>query len=123
MGKLLCSETIDDDGLDTPADAGSGHRRRSCQRWIRVALTFGVFVVFCVSPVVQNGDSLLAAPTAYSIVHHRTLAVDEFDSKQIRHHYGVAVFEGHRYDFFPWPTALWAIPAVVTLDAAHAVGV
>jgi hypothetical protein len=86
-------------------------------------LVLAVLVLYGTSPVVTNGDSYLAIPTAVSLVHDGDLDLDEFSSPEIRTHYGLREVEGHRYDTYPWAVALLAVPAVLAVDALHAVGV
>lgn len=93
--------------------------RRAC-----VFLFFGVALVYCLSPVVTNSDSYLAVPTAVSIVHERNLDVDEFGNvPDVAAHYAFIETNGHRLNEFPWIVSAFAVPAVLVVDAGHAIGI
>lgn len=78
--------------------------------------------VYGASPVVTNGDSYLAFPAAVSLVHERNLDLDEFDVPKVQNHYGIEHHRGHSFDSYPWPVSVFAVPAVLAVDAAHLVG-
>ncbi len=81
-----------------------------------------VAAVYGTSPVVTNGDSYLAFPTAVSLVHERNLDLDEFAVPKVQQHYGIAHYRGHSFDSYPWAVGLFAVPFVLAVDAAHLVG-
>jgi hypothetical protein len=80
-------------------------------------------LVFSVSPVTTNFDSYANFPTAVSIVNRQTLSLDAYRHVPVvATNYTVGHANGHLLNFFPWPVALFATPAVVVLDLYHAVG-
>jgi hypothetical protein len=102
-------------------EVGDDGGRRT--RWHGAALCAVVFAVFALSPVRQNYDSYLSLPTAYTIVHGRTLDLSGLESPKVRDHYAnVEGADGTRVNYFPWAGSLWFVPAVLALDAAHLVG-
>ncbi len=77
-------------------------------------------VVYSASPVVLNGDSYPAFPTAVSLVNRRSLDLDVYDGdSKLATHYGVARVDGHLMTNFPWADAVFAVPAVVAIDLSH----
>ena len=87
-------------------------------------LSLIVAIVYCLSPVVLNGDSYLLLPTATSIVHERNLDLDEYQHlPAIARHGANREINGSHYNEFPWVGALFFVPLVVAIDLAHAAGV
>ncbi|MGH9280373.1 MAG: hypothetical protein ACRD12_20025 [Acidimicrobiales bacterium] len=86
-------------------------------------LTVGVAVLYATSPVVTNGDSYLAFPTAVSMVEEGNIDLDEFDVPAVQQHYGIERHRGHSFDSYQWPAAVFAVPAVLGMKALHVVGV
>jgi hypothetical protein len=83
-----------------------------------------VMAVYGLSPMTQNFDSYLAYPTAWEMVHHRTLYLDDLHQPNVTGHYSnIAVNGGHHVDIFPWADSLLLVPSVLIADAGHAVGV
>lgn len=108
-------------------------------------ITIVVLVVYLVSPVrsATTHDPDFVPMTAHSIVHHASLAIDGFGAERLVGHplvvtdgslpagtvvtdpselRGVLAHPGvHVLDYFPWTSALFAVPAVVATDAVSAV--
>ena len=82
-----------------------------------------MLVVYGTSPVVTNWDSYLTVPTAESILRHGDLDLDEYRSPKVTQHYANVEVAGTRFDYFPWPVSLFALPAVAALDVGAAAGV
>jgi hypothetical protein len=81
-------------------------------------------VLFTISPMRIVGDSRLVFADAHSIVYDRDLDLTEFaDAPAVTGAYSFIRTDDGDFDFFPWMSALLAVPAVVVLDAAHAVGI
>ncbi|MGH9222387.1 MAG: hypothetical protein ACRD2W_00970 [Acidimicrobiales bacterium] len=85
-------------------------------------LMVAVTVMYCTSPVVTNGDSYLAFPTAVSLVHDGDLDLDEFPGDNVQRHYGRELRRGHSFDGYPWAVSLLLVPAVLAVGGLHAVG-
>jgi hypothetical protein len=112
------------DGQPDSADSTRTDRAENQLQW-QMALT--VFLVatfvFALSPVVTNYDSFATLPTAVSIVNRHTLSLDAYQHvKVIAQSYTVGHAKGHLLTSYPWAVALFAIPAVVVIDVAHAFG-
>ena len=90
-------------------------------RKVGLLLFMATFVLYGTSPVVTNWDSYLAFPTAVSLVHERDLDLDEFRVPSVQDHYAAVRAQGHTFDSSPWPVSFFAVPAVVLVDAAHAI--
>ena len=87
-----------------------------------MALFGFVFAVHVTSPNVIVSDSRRSLAVAQSVVHRRTISLD-----QIRHQveptdYDVVHHDGHLYPLFPWGAALFAAPLVLAYDAGDALG-
>jgi hypothetical protein len=82
-----------------------------------------VLTIYGVSPAAQNFDSYLGFPTAWEIVHHQTLYLDDLRVPTVTGNYAYGtVSGGHHADTFPWADSLWLVPGVVAADAGHALG-
>jgi hypothetical protein len=81
-----------------------------------------VFVVHVTSPNVIVSDSRRSLAVAQSIVHRRTISIDQLRDKVDPTDYDVVEHEGHLYPLFPWGAALFAVPTVVAYDAGDALG-
>jgi hypothetical protein len=90
--------------------------------WRRAALLFlAVAAVHALSPDVQIGDSRLSVPTAYAVLHHGTLAIDDVPSTGpalAQTDYDVVRHDGATLPRYPWPPMLLAIPGVALADLA-----
>ncbi len=109
-----------------------------------IAVFLFSFVVYVLSPTLQVGDSYLSVPTAWSVVHEGTLNLKALGpSIPVGHDLAVKRANGaitdyqpitastsevvyrtpgtRTYDYFPWTTDLFAVPAVVVVDAASKV--
>lgn len=92
-------------------------------RWLLGVFTVA-FTVYALSPVRQNFDSYLALPTAQSIVHDGNLTLDEFDTPLFETHgWRVTTDDGATVNNYPWVPSLMLVPAIVALDASHALGI
>jgi hypothetical protein len=100
------------------AQANSRLLRRS-----RVWLFVIVLAIYGTAPIVTNGDPYLTVPTAYSVLRHGDLNLDEYHGPRITSYYSNVVANGHHYDYFPWTVSLFALPAVIVVSAAHVVGI
>ncbi len=123
--------------VDPDGEREAGRRLRRS----RGALFALVLAVFVTSPVVTNADSYLAVPTAQSMLLHHDLGLDEYPRAALEGHYVVIDEPGRElrfvrdyrqgdegpsallYDYFPWTSALFAMPAVAGLELLGAVGV
>jgi hypothetical protein len=81
-----------------------------------------VFVVHVTSPNVIVSDSRRSLAVAQSIVHRRTISIDQLRDKVDPTDYDVVQRDGHLYPLFPWGAALFAVPTVVAYDAGDALG-
>ena len=109
----------------TPSVAAEADVARE-NRKLRISLV-GLFVlisiVFSLSPVITNYDSFPAFPTAVSIVNRQTLSLSAYQHvHQVATSYTVVTQNGHLITYFPWAVALFAVPAVILLDALRIVG-
>ncbi|MBI4883994.1 MAG: hypothetical protein HY826_08065 [Actinobacteria bacterium] len=93
------------------------------RRWL-LGIFAVTFATYAISPVRQNYDSYLAFPTAQSIVHDGNLTINEFDSPAFEGHGWTSITDsGDRVNTYPWVPSLMLLPAVVALDAFHAIGI
>lgn len=102
------------DGVGT-LEAAAAERSRRRRRLLPVLLGVGVFLIGTSSPSVQVTDSRLTVATATSLLTEGDLDLDEFEQvDRLGRPYdvAVAVVDGHRMWYFPWPIALFAVPAV-----------
>jgi hypothetical protein len=84
---------------------------------------FGVvFVVHVTSPNVIVSDSRRSLAVAESIVHRRTISIDQLRGVADPTDYDVVERDGHLYPLFPWGAALFAVPSVIVYDLGDAVG-
>ena len=101
-------------------------------------------VVFGTSPVVSNGDSYLAVPTAMSVLNDADLDLDEYlgpgtdggngylqrpdgtgeqiPGVQMPRDLSTTEWE-HAFDHFPWTTAVVSLPVIVVLEIGGAFGI
>ena len=80
-------------------------------------LVAAVFAVYVLSPVVTSVDSIWTIYTATSIIRERNLNLDEYlPLLQQSNFYATRDVGGHRYEFFPYGTALMAVPFVWLFD-------
>jgi hypothetical protein len=93
---------------DHPARSGSTLLRR--QLLVGFAL---VGLIYAVSPNTDGSDGYLAIPAAYSLYHDGDLDLSEFrDADWYGTHYAVTEVQGRSVDYFPWLTAVAAVPVV-----------
>lgn len=90
--------------------------------WVRVALFSLVFVVHVTSPNVIVSDSRRSLAVAESVVHRRTISIDQLRDVVDPTDYDVVEHDGHLYPLFPWGAALFAVPTVVAYDVGDALG-
>lgn len=90
--------------------------------WRRALLLFLVVAgVHALSPGVQVTDSRLSVPTAYAVLHDRSLDVDDVPSVPpalAQTEYDVVRHDGDTLPYFPWPPMVLAVPGVVLADLA-----
>ncbi|HTO00997.1 MAG TPA: hypothetical protein VL068_10010, partial [Microthrixaceae bacterium] len=111
-------EQADPEGGAAPVRATRSELRR---RGVAVALL--VFVIFFVSPNTDGGDGYLVVPTAHSLIHEHNLDLSEFrDGVWYDSHYAVSEVDGRVVNYFPWLTAVFAVPVVASFDLLHTVG-
>jgi hypothetical protein len=86
-----------------------------------VILVFTVAAfVFSISPVITNYDSYSYFPTAVSIVNRHSLSLNAYRHVPVvATNYGVGHSNGQLITYFPWPVALFAVPAVIAIDLIH----
>jgi hypothetical protein len=97
-------------------------RRMTTPQWeLFFAVFFLTTAVFALSPVVTNYDSFATFPTAVSIVNRHTLSLDAY-RHVLSTSYTVSHAHGHLVSSYPWAVGLFAIPAVIVIDLAHALG-
>jgi hypothetical protein len=90
--------------------------------WPKAALFTVVFVVHVTSPNVIVSDSRRSLAVAQSIVHRRTISIDQVRGQAQPTDYDVVERDGHLYPLFPWGAALFAVPAVLAYDLGEAFG-
>jgi hypothetical protein len=120
-------ETGWETGAHDPPEGAGVVRARSSEKLLQWQMVMTVFlvttVVFALSPVVTNYDSFATLPTAISIVNRHTLSLDAYRHvKVIAQSYTVGHAKGHLLTTYPWAVGLFAIPAVIVIDLAHALG-
>lgn len=97
--------------------------RPSGRRWgAWLALFWFVLLVHVTSPNAMVADSLQTIPVAQSMVHRRTLSLDLARESQPGD-YGIDEVDGHLYPTFPWTVSLFAVPVVMAVDGAQAIGI
>lgn len=125
------------------SEAAPGRVRRAAGSWWLLALV--LLVVFLASPVrsATTHDPAFVPMTAHSLVHHGSLAIEGFGADRLVGHPvvvtdgslapGTVVSDPARLravlarphlevlDYFPWTSALLAVPAVVAADVSSAV--
>jgi hypothetical protein len=83
-----------------------------------------VFAVYVSCGVSDFSDSLLSVPTAHSLLHDGDLDLSEFsDHPGLDAHYGMQDLGGRRVDYFPWLTAVFAVPVVALWDLLASAGI
>jgi hypothetical protein len=116
-------EAEPDDQLDGACVARAGSSEKQLQWQMACTVFLVATFVFALSPVVTNYDSFATLPTAVSIVNRHTLSLDAYRHvKVIAQSYTVGHAKGHLLTSYPWAVGLFAIPAVVIIDLAHAFG-
>jgi hypothetical protein len=88
--------------------------------WVRLVLFGLVFVVHVTSPNVIVSDSRRSLAVAQSIVHRRTISIDQLRDRVDPTDYDVVQQDGHLYPLFPWGAALFAVPTVIAYDVGGA---
>ncbi len=88
----------------------------------RVVLFSLVFVVHVTSPNVIVSDSRRSLAVAESMVHRRTISIDQLRDRVDPTDYDVVTHDGHLYPLFPWGAALFAVPSVIAYDIGGALG-
>ncbi len=92
-------------------------------RWVRLALFIVVLLVHMTSPHAEITDSVRAIPVAQSITRRGTLSLDHFRETMPQPGNNVIEVDGHLYGNYPWAISLFAVPVLLAVDGAHALGV
>lgn len=121
--RTVASSPIPAAHAEQPGDRPVEDADVSLRRQIVVGFLL-VFFVFCASPNVDSGDGFSITPTAHSLLYEQNLELSEFrNTPWFDHHYGVAQIEGRRQTYFPWLSAVFAVPTVALWDGLSVVGV
>lgn len=80
------------------------------------AVGLGVFVVFAVSPVKVQSDSIWSIPTAVSILDEGNTDLDEYLPTVREKNFGTIEVGGHVYNGFPLGPSLAAVPLLFVFD-------
>jgi hypothetical protein len=115
---------------------------RTPRTWVRfLAVVSIALFVYVLSPVVQNGDSYLAVPTGWAVLHEGTISLGSLGNHvAVGHNAVVRTADGTTlefqpltqqdadrvldrggarvYDFFPWATGLFTVPVLAAVDAS-----
>jgi len=90
----------------------------------RLLLLVVALVVYGASPVVQNTDSYLTVPTAQSLLTDGDFDLGDLDAPLVADHYGITTDDdGAPVSIYPWTGSLPHLPAIVAVDAAHALSI
>jgi hypothetical protein len=82
-----------------------------------ISVFVATFILLAVCPVTTSFDSQWVVPTAVSLVRHGDLDLDEYQPAINRNDsYGIQTVNHHRYDLFPWGTAVLVSPLVFLVD-------
>ncbi|GGM15577.1 hypothetical protein [Nakamurella endophytica] len=77
-----------------------------------------IFAVQVASPSVTIGDSRLSAITAWRLLTHGDLHLESYRVvTALADRYDLVAHDGHLLPYFPWPTMLFVLPAVLLLAA------
>lgn len=75
-----------------------------------------VFLVYAVSPVKVQSDSIWSIPTAVSLIDEGNADLDEFRATAAARPFGVIESKGHLYNAFPLGPSLAAVPLLFVFD-------
>ena len=81
-----------------------------------------IFMIQCLSPSPQVGDSRLSAITAWQFITHFNLHLESYPLvTHLTARHDIVSHGGHLLPFYPWPTMLFAIPGdlVYALSGHH----
>ncbi len=77
-----------------------------------------VFVVYLCSPAANVGDSRMSLPTAVSVYRHGDFSLDEYPQvRELAGSYDIVEHDGELLMGYPWPPALFLVPAAALADA------
>lgn len=113
------------DGPDGPRPVDHAARRTlaTLRRQLLVGFAL-VALIYAVSPNSDGGDGYLAVPAAHSLLHDRDLDLSEFEGAPwYGVHYAQVEVHGRTVDYFPWLTAVAAVPVVAAWEGLSRVGV
>jgi hypothetical protein len=106
-----------------PVGRGSGNappgRRRG--RAVVAATWLVLLAVYLASPVASQSDSLPVPYTAVSLLRDGDLDLAEFDARADGN-YALVEVDGRVMTYFPWLTAVFAVPVVAVWDVVAATG-
>ncbi|MFN7150497.1 MAG: hypothetical protein ACK4V6_13580, partial [Microthrixaceae bacterium] len=115
----------DDDPVDhsRPVDHSALSRTTTLGRQLLVGFAL-VALIYAVSPNSDGSDGYLAIPAAHSLYHDADLDLSEFrDADWFSTHYALIDVEGRSVDYFPWLTAVAAVPVVAAWEALSWTGI
>ncbi len=105
-----------------PADHAARRSVATLRRQLLVGFAL-VALIYAVSPNSDGGDGYLAVPAAYSLLHDGDLDLSEFDDAPwYGAHYAQVEVQGRTVDYFPWLTAVAAVPVVATWEGLSRIG-
>ena len=81
-----------------------------------LALFAAVYLVYAVSPVKVQTDSIWSIPVTARILNAHTTQMDAYRPTFARVNHGVYEWEGHAYNFFPLGVSLAALPFVAGFE-------
>lgn len=117
--------TTDGDPVDHPRPVDHSARSRSATLRRQLLVGFAlVALIYAVSPNSDGSDGYLAIPAAYSLYHDGDLDLSEFqDADWYGAHYALVDVDGRSVDYFPWLTAVAAVPVVAAWEVLSWPGV
>ena len=81
-----------------------------------VTIFFATFIVYAVSPVKVQSDSIWSIPTVVSLIDQGNADLDEFRPTTQTHPHGIVESHGHDYNGFPLGPSLAALPLLALFD-------
>jgi hypothetical protein len=109
------------DGPD-PTDHPARRTLATLRRQLLVGFAL-VALIYAVSPNSDGGDGYLAVPAAHSLYHDGDLDLSEFgDAPWFGAHYAQVEVNGRTVDYFPWSSAVAAVPVVAAWEGLSRIG-
>ncbi len=109
------------DGPD-PTDHPARRSIATLRRQLLVGFAL-VALIYAVSPNSDGGDGYLAVPAAHSLYHDGDLDLSEFgDAPWFGAHYAQVEVHGRTVDYFPWASAVAAVPVVAAWEGLSRIG-